>query len=134
MYKLAWKYWNYLGSDPHNHRASLLLVHLEHYVNGAIMQTARLERSRKSINKRLQEEMDSAKIAKHAYKSRKQDFSLTRLYCDYHFYFTCIGQINKLLKRLYEVSYVGNIERIIIRTVQGEKDPEFELNVSLARE
>lgn len=38
------------------------------------------------------------------------------------------------LKRLYEVSYVGNIERIIIRTVQGEKDPEFELNVSLARE
>ena len=102
MYKLAWKYWNYLSSDPHNHRASLLLIHLEHYVNGAIMQTGRLERTRKVIDKKLREEIASIRTTKDIPKSRKQDFSLLRLYCDYHFYFTCIGQINKLLKRLVE--------------------------------
>ena len=45
-------------------------------------------------------------------KSRKHDFSLLKLYCDYHFYFDCIGQINKLLRRLKEELQSPDIERI----------------------
>lgn len=102
MYKLAWKYWGHIDSAPNNQRASLILYHLEHYINGAIMQNARIQRTRKNIDTKLREEINSAKIALYASKSRRQDFSLLRLYCDYHFYFDCIGQINKLLNRLSE--------------------------------
>ncbi len=100
MYKLALKYWGHIDSAPDNRRASLILYHLEHYINGVIMQNARIQRTRKNIDKKLREEINSVKIAAYASKSRRQDFSLLRLYCDYHFYFDCIGQINKLLNRL----------------------------------
>ncbi|MCJ7653974.1 MAG: hypothetical protein MUO97_01510 [Dehalococcoidia bacterium] len=100
MYKLAWKYWGHIDSAPNNLRSSLILYHLEHYINGAIMQNARIQRTRKNIDKNLREEMGSVKNAPYASRSRRWDFSLLRLYCDYHFYFDCIGQINKLLKRL----------------------------------
>ena len=45
-----------------------------------------------------------------------------------------LSDFQTFIKRLYDVPYVENIERLIIRTVQGEKVPEFELNVSLVRE
>ncbi len=83
MYKLALKYWGHIDSDPYNHRASLLLIHLEHYVNGAIMQTGRLERTRKAIDKKFREEIDSIRTTKYIPKSKRQDFSLIRLYCMY---------------------------------------------------
>jgi len=55
MYDLAHKYCFCLHSDPqHNQRVFLLLLELENYVNGAIMQTARLERSRRAIDKKLE--------------------------------------------------------------------------------
>lgn len=100
MYKLAWKYWGHIDSAPNNRRASLILYHLEHYINGAIMQTARIQRTRKNIDKNFRKEMSSVKIAAYSSRTRSWDFGLLRLYCDYHFYFDCIGQINKLLKRL----------------------------------
>lgn len=100
MYKLAWKYWGHIDSAPNNRRASLILYHLEHYINGAIMQTARIQRTRKNIDKNFRKEIDSVKIAAYSSRTRSWDFGLLRLYCDYHFYFDCIGQINKLLKRL----------------------------------
>jgi len=104
MYDVAHKYCFCLHSDPkHNQKAFLLLLELENYVNGAIIQTARLERTRKATEKKLREQAESIKDGKYTYKSNKKDFSLTKLHCDYHFYFTCIGQINRLLKRLYEV-------------------------------
>lgn len=112
MYKLAWKYWGYIDTDPDNRRVSLLLYHLEHYVNGAIMQNARIQRTRKSIDRKLRRELDSAKSSPYTFKSREQDFSLLRLYCDYHFYFDCIGQINKLLRRLKKELQSPDIDRI----------------------
>jgi len=112
MYKLAWKYWGYIDSDPNNQRASLILYHLEHYMNGAIMQSARIQRTRKTVDKKLRQELNSAETTPYTLKSRKQDFSLLRLYCDYHFYFDCIGQINKLLRRLKEELQSPDIERI----------------------
>lgn len=113
MYDLARKYCFCLDNGPsHNQSAYLLLLELENYVNGAIMQTARLERSRKAIDERLWEEMASIKDAKYTYKFRKKDFSLGRLHCDYHFYFICIGQIRKLLKRLCEVLNDPDLDRV----------------------
>lgn len=112
MYELAVKYWGHIDSDPNNRRTSLILYHLEHYVNGVIMQSARIQRTRKTIDKNLRKELDSAKIAPYTFKPRKHDFSLLKLYCDYHFYFDCIGQINKLLRRLKEELQSLEIERI----------------------
>lgn len=104
MYDLAHKYCFCLHNDPErNQRAFLLLLELENYVNGAIMQTARLERTRKNINKKLRQRIKSIKVSKYPYESSKKDFSLMKLHCDYHFYFICIGQISKLLKTLCEV-------------------------------
>jgi len=103
MYDLAHKYSFCLFSDPqHNMEAYLLLLELENYANGAIMQITRIDRTRKAIEKKLQG-MKFIKDDKHIHKSTRKDFALTRLHCDTHFYFICIGQINKLLKRLCEV-------------------------------
>lgn len=113
MYDLARKYCFCLHSNPERSRkAFLLLSELENYVNGAIMQTARLERTRKDIVKKLRKEMKSTRDGNYTFKSRKKDFSLVKLHCDYHFYFICIGQINKFLKRLYEELNDPNLERV----------------------
>jgi len=113
MYNLANKYCFCLDSDPQNaQKAFLLLFELENYINGAIIQAARIERTRRSIDKKFKREMDSIKDYRYDQRSIKKDFSLTRLYCDYHFYFICIGQINKLLKRLCEVLGDHDLEHI----------------------
>ena len=79
MYDLAHNYCFCLDSDKErNQKAFLLLLELEVYVNGAIMQTTRLARSRKAIDKRLREKMDSVRQAKYVHKSSKKDFSLNR--------------------------------------------------------
>lgn len=102
MYKSALNYWGHIDNAPDSRRASLILYHLEHYINGAIMQNIRIERARKNINKKLQEETRSLKVALYASQSRRRDFRLLKLYCDYHFYFNCTGQVDKLFKRLTE--------------------------------
>ena len=84
----------------------------EHYVNGVIMQSVRIQRARKIIDKKLRKELDSVKNAPYTFKSRKPDFSLPKLYCDYHFHFVCIGQINKLLGRLEKELQSPDIEAI----------------------
>jgi hypothetical protein len=113
MYDLAHNYCFCLGRDrERNQKSFLLLLELENYVNGAIMQTMRVIRYRKAMDKRLREEMDSVRQAGHFHKSSKKDFSLTKLHCDYHFYFICVGQIGKLLKRLCEVLEDPDLEKI----------------------
>lgn len=113
MYDLAHKYCFCLHSNPeHNQRAFLLLIELENYVNGAIMQTARLERTRKAIDKKLRQEIGSIRDSKYPHKFGRKDFSLARLHCDYHFYFICIGQINKLLSRLCKVLDDPDLKRV----------------------
>jgi len=121
MYKLAWKYFGYIESKPNNRRASLILYHLEHYINGAIMQSARIRRTRKVIDNRLRKEfkeIESVKITPYTFKSKRKDFSLLRLYCDYHFYFDCIGQIKKLLKSLSEELQSFELDKIHTKFVK----------------
>ena len=79
----------------------MLLYELEHYINGAILQTTRINKTRLSINRKMQKLVD--KVYEATYKNPKKDFDLTILHCDYHFYFVCIGQCDKLLNRLGEV-------------------------------
>ncbi len=121
MYKVAWKYFGYIESEPNNRRASLILYHLEHYINGAIMQSVRIQRTRKIIDNRLRKEfreIESVKITQYAFKSNRKDFNLLRLYCDYHFYFDCIGQINKLIKRLSEELQSFELNKIYTKFVK----------------
>ena len=96
MYNLATKYCFCLDNDPReNQNAFLLLFELETYVNGAIIQIQRPERTRKAIDRKIKRSADNPKPI-------KKNFQLTRLALDTHFYFICIGQVNKFLKRLCE--------------------------------
>jgi len=102
MYDLAGKYFSCFHNDPKvNAEAFLLLHELETYVNGAIIQLNRLKRTRKTIDCKLKELNRTGRNRPTG--PIKKDFNLTRLHCDYHFYFICIGQINKLLKTIGEV-------------------------------
>lgn len=102
MYDQVHKFWVCLDNHPNGQKAILLLLELESYFNGAAVQTARLERTRKTINNNMRELREARKQGKDIHKKFDKDFS-GKLHRDYHFYFTCIGQINKLLKRLCEV-------------------------------
>lgn len=94
MFDLATKYCFYLDSDPSkNMELFLLLCNLEKYVNGAIIEMHRIEKTRNNIDKRL---LDMAKTS----TFKKGIFSLTFLSCDTHFYFICIDKCYKLIKRL----------------------------------
>jgi hypothetical protein len=77
MYNLAGKYAFCLGTDPQVEQQAFLLLHeLETYVNGAIIQTNRLIRTRKSID-------DEIKIPRSRNKPRissKKDFRLIRMH------------------------------------------------------
>jgi len=101
MYHQAIKYCSCLSSDQKQaHRAFLLLFKLENYVNGAIIQTHRITRTRKAGWDRFNNDMKSVREGRSILTSWKQDYSSTRLYCDFHFYFICIGQIRKFMDRL----------------------------------
>ena len=65
---------------------SLLLSHFEKYVNGAVSQVQRVER----IKKVLSRERNTQNLGKR----------LNRLFLDAHFYFICIGHIDRSLKKL----------------------------------
>jgi len=112
MYDLAGKYIFCFHNDPKiNAEASTLLVELETYVNGAIIQTHRLNRTRKTIDYRVRALVNSnGPIGR-----IKKDFSSTRLHCDYHFYFICIGQIHKLLETMGEVLGDPDIKNVLAR-------------------
>jgi hypothetical protein len=119
MYDLAYKYCFCLDDGRQTgHKASLLLLELENYVNGAIMQTARIERNRKSIDKKLKRKKELIKDYQHAQQRIQKDFGLTRLHCDFHFYFICVGQIGKLLKRLCEVLNDHDLNEVYTRFME----------------
>ena len=121
MYDLATKYCFCLSKDKKlAGQASLLLRELETNVNGAIIQAMRINRTRQARERKnrifTEAVQASREYVKKAlintenplneipeYPKFKKDFTLTRLHCDYHFYFVCIGQISKLLRRLSEV-------------------------------
>lgn len=95
MFDIADKYCFYLDKDSNKDRELfLLLLSLEKYVNGAIIEIKRLERTRRSITKKLS--MSGHGIE----RTRAKDFQLTYLACDTHFYFICIDKCYKLLTQL----------------------------------
>jgi hypothetical protein len=111
MYDSATKYAFYLSTNPKvAQQASILLYELETYVNGAIIETDRLIRTRKVIDNRMKMYMD--KIEQRP--TNKKDTNLLKLHLDYHFYFICIGQISKLLKGLVEILDDQDLKNILV--------------------
>jgi hypothetical protein len=78
-----------------NIQINLLLMLIEEYVNGAELQINRIERTRKVSQKTLSSARALKNINWTTY--RKQHL---KLFCDAHFYFICIGQVNKCLDQL----------------------------------
>lgn len=95
MFDLATKYCFYLDEDGDKSlELFILLDSLEKYVNGAIIQMGRLEKTRKIITKKF------SNMGKHLNISKKKDFQLTYLSCDTHFFFICIDKCYKLITQL----------------------------------
>ena len=68
---------------------------IEEYVNGAELQISRIEKTRRLVRKTLSSIRNFKNTNWTTY--RKQHL---RIFCDAHFYFICIGQVSKCLKRL----------------------------------
>jgi len=95
MFDLATKYCFHLDKDnAKSLELFLLLYSLEKYVNGAIIEMNRLEKTRKNITKKL------LNLKQNISTPRKRDFWLTYLSCDTHFYFICIDKCYKLITQL----------------------------------
>jgi hypothetical protein len=91
MFNLASKY-NFVFSDC---QANLLLMLIEEYVNGAELQISRIEKTRKLVRKTLHSIRSVQHIDMKTYRTHH-----LKIFCDAHFYFICVGQVNKCLKRL----------------------------------
>lgn len=94
MFDIATKYCFHLDKD--NAKSSelyLLLLFLERYVNGAIIEMNRLEKTRRDIDKGLL----SLRNMETYQKPRNKNFQLTYLSCDTHFFFICIDKCYKLI-------------------------------------
>lgn len=95
MFDLATKYYLHLDKDSSKSLELFLLLHsLEKYVNGAIIEMTRLEKTRRVITKRL------SNLGRHGNIPKKKDFQLTYLACDTHFFFICIDKCYKLITQL----------------------------------
>ncbi len=86
----------------------LLLVKLEDYVNAADLQVQRIERVKKSMSKDRTPN----------YNFILQRVHLNKLFSDAHFYFICIGQINKLLNQIDSELKNPNIKQLKVKFTQ----------------
>ena len=86
---------------------NLLLMLIEEYVNGAELQINRIDRTRRSARKTLSSIRGIKNINWTTY--RKQHL---RIFCDAHFYFICIGQVHRCLKRLRTKLENKNLDKI----------------------
>lgn len=120
MFDLASKY--SFSLDKNREKAIkclLLLYYLESYVNGAIIEMRRLNRTRQVIKKGIQKSLET--------RGRRKNFHLTYLAKDTHFYFICIDKVYKLLSSLSDElndSDIKNLETKLnsifdIKTVRG---------------
>jgi hypothetical protein len=101
MFNLADKYCFYLDKDnDKNMEIFLLLRTLEQYINGAIIEMNRLEKTRKNIAKKLSIRFLSFKTGVASKSIGRKDFQLTYLACDTHFFFICIDKCYKLIAQL----------------------------------
>ena len=96
MFDLATKYCFHLDKDnAKSLELFLLLYSLEKYVNGAMIEMNRLEKTRRNITKKL------LSLRSSEYQGpKKKGFQLTYLACDTHFFFICIDKCYKLLTQL----------------------------------
>jgi hypothetical protein len=95
MFDSASKYCFSLDKNSEkNMRCFLLLLTLEKYINGAIIEMGRLNKIRQLIKKRLEDIIKNKKI------KRGRNFQLTYLANDTHFYFVCIDKAYKLISKL----------------------------------
>lgn len=93
MFDLASKYSFSLDKDRKKAIKCLLLLYcLESYVNGAIIEMKRLNRTRQVIKNDIQKSLKTG--------GRRKNFHLTYLANDTHFYFICIDKVYKLLSSL----------------------------------
>lgn len=115
MYDLAGRYCFHLDQDgTKDGELFLLLLSLEDYVNGAIIEMSRLERTRRRLaeewrartlarelreRRRLAGEQDLGQNMRTPRKRQKK-FQLTYLHCDTHFFFICIDKCWKLINQL----------------------------------
>lgn len=97
MFDIATKYCFHLDKDKAKSLGLFLLLScLEKYVNGAIIEMNRLEKTRKGIIKKL----SGLRSMETGQKRRNKDFQLTYLACDTHFFFICIDKCYKLITQL----------------------------------
>ena len=80
---------------------------IEEYVNGADLQISRIERTRKLIRKTLFSRQSLMNINRTTNRKRH-----LRIFCDAHFYFICIGQVNRCFKRLCTKLKDKNLNKI----------------------
>lgn len=78
-----------LGTVKDDRDGFILLMFLEKFVNGALLQIKRVERTKRSTIARLNRGQRKFPTA-----------AMEQLFMDAHFYFICIGQVNKFLKQL----------------------------------
>ena len=88
---------------------NILLMLIEEYVNGAELQISRIERTRRLEQKKLFATRSLNNFNWTTY--RKQHL---KIFCDAHFYFICIGQVNKCLKRLCAKLNNKNLYKIYV--------------------
>lgn len=100
MFDVASKYGLYLDktNQKRNLRLFLLLQNLEKYVNGAAIEVRRLNRTRQTINRRMQDLFRGNTTR----NIEKKDHSLTYLAVDTHSFFVFVDKIYKLLGALAE--------------------------------
>jgi len=105
MFNLTSKYYFVFGDMQIN----ILLMLIEEYVNGAELQISRIERTRRLDKKALSSIRSSNKLNWTTY--RKQHL---KIFCDAHFYFICIGQVNRCLNRLCAKLKNKNLNKIYV--------------------
>lgn len=114
MFDLASRYYAVFG----NAQCGLLLYLIEKYVNAAEIQTTRIERARNEIRQLFA----SFKASPESLHSKRNPGRT--LWGDAHFYFTCLGQIDRLLDALCK-----EIKNEDLRTIhtkfRRELKPEF---------
>lgn len=106
MFDLAIKYCFIFSKDPKESMVPfVLLLKIENYVNGAIIQMNRIERNRNSLK-----EMFTSLTTRKQFRVSKHH--TIYLACDVHYYFICIDKIKKLLSCLAKELQDKNIYKL----------------------
>jgi hypothetical protein len=114
MLNLAQKY-----SQVLQRPSVLLLLELEKFVNGAILQIDRVERSTRRWNANMRKQHPTGRHnflkAAHA-----------RLFLDAHFYFICVGQVDKFLGQLCRT-----LNNAALHELRGRFQADFETEIEI---